>query len=465
MGSGDKPTRAQRKQFWTTTPPFRPGDINPGLDAFGGSLLHLHFADAQYVYGVVVAGDLMEELRLGAGNEVEAWVNSSVAPQLALERDAVGAGNRLIVLRGGSRREVFPYEPLPETRMWRVAQSIEFYYFPPTWVIDSPEAADRSIDFEAMRARVYQRQLTQSRIKVAAARDGLFTFDFSEWSEGNIAPFEGRNPFDGSKDLRELRQSLWVSVANTFQSCLYANSLVHATPLASPMPLTPERLHKGHSLDSGCGGLIRAHFGLEEARYPSSYDKQLPPGMDWKIKERSVRGPALSKAALDATLDELDMLLALPVERGLHRVEMYGLAARAFSDGNFSMALLQGWLVTESLLSEMWAEHLEGRNKTFDDGSKLLGERRLSFLTDKEVTISLCSHLLLALEVLPLRLFQKTEKGRKARNELVHSMKTPKKAVVQELLEATRELLSQRMGVEWTLPLTVYAHWSATPAD
>lgn len=433
--------------FTITFPPFVPADIDfpPLQNERGGFLVHVHFPQG-FVYGMVAPARLLRAKGLAGRTAVEQWVRAFVIEHVLGRIERWGKTDLLLIL-GSRPLEIHLYAPLPETRKWRVDQGITFFYFPPIWVGDSPVAPDRTINFEDMKVEVYRRQLSASRIWFAVTRDGQVTVDFSEWTQGGIPDFEAAEAFDASRQIREEALSLWMSVANVFQTCLHATAIRLSNYIHAPTAVTPRRIHKRRGINCrGGGGPGGAHWGLEQARNPNTYNPQLPPGlMDWRIADRNACGAPLRLDTLDAALDVLDSLVAMPVEKGLRRVELYGFASRAFCDGNFSLALLQGWLVTESLLHEMWRKH-----PRFARSVHNIGE-----VTDK----------LHELGSLPDNVHQSCDRARRVRNKLVHELLSPDKDTTFNLLQATEDLFSLVLALEFRTPLHISSNSSAMPVD
>ena len=465
MSSDDKPA------YKLSLPPFSAGDLNIFEGRHDFYFAHLTFADG-FVYGVAVQQGLMEKRGIHSTNKFGEWLHNYAGEEIVPRISKFGRENRMLIV--GEKRprdislailDVFGYDPLPETRRWRVEQAIEFFYFPPIWVEKSAVNKDRSVNFSGMKEEVHRAELRKSRIKFSCTRDGLFTFDFTDWEQGAIPVFEAADPFDGSKAERESAQSLRLSVANVFLTCLHATALKSGSLIHRPFILAPSRIRSKIDIDSGSGGGSRTHLGMGEARNPRTYDKQLPPGMsDWRIVDREVL-PPVPINVLDESLVLLDEIVCLPIEKGLQRVKLYGLASSAFCDGNFSISLLQAWPVTESLLFEIWRKHLDDNNGEIEDGVKLLNSKRMEALTGKDMTASMVTNLLFFQKLLPYSVYSRLQKARQARNSLVHGLKPPPKQIVLDLLEATEELMGLVLNLHLKLHHHVGGQGTAVPVD
>ena len=449
-------------------PPYSPYDV--GLGNAGEYLAHVRFGEG-YVYGVIPVGDTLEVLQVRTGASFRDWLAEHVQDLILPEVEKWGKENRLILLEILAKDcsdigfTILSYEPVPETRTWRLDHGVDFFYFPPIWVIESAESpGDRKLDTKKMRERVYLKELSHSKVAVAVTCDGLFTVDFFKWEVGRIPDVVAAESFDLSTEEREKAQSLWISVCNVLQVCIFIRSIQHKKGIHRPFPMFPSRTQRRVGINSrGGGGASRAHLGLDGARRPPREGEA--GWMDWRIGERSIYLP-VSKEVLDDALDTLDSILSMPLERGLRRVEFYASASQHYHEGNFSLALMQAWPVVESLLFELWRGHLEEVNERYSSGDeKLINTPRLKLLTGDKATASVVTALLVTLSILEPRIANRCDKVRQARNSLMHELKTPTRQLALEALELAETLMKQVIGLDLSQPHSVSVGGSAHAID
>ena len=185
---------------------------------------------------------------------------------------------------------------------------------------------------------------------------------------------------------------------------------------------------------------MRAMFGLDSARSPHGYRQDLPHRLDWRIADRMVIEP-IKLDVLHQACSDLDMILELPIEKGLSRVELYGHACLAFEENNFSLCLAQAWLAIESLLTELWEKHIYGKDRKLEDGKDLLNKERKSRLFGADFTTSMTSELLLVEGALPEKLYFAIKPVRSARNKWIHGLEAPDMDLAKNALDILEELL------------------------
>jgi len=327
-----------------TFPPETPEMVFRYYIPQGGTapfFVHLHFVEG-FIYGVVAPTTILG-ITWHDQARFEFWVRDYTAATLAPKMDQLGRDNRLIYLSGSEADpkldRVEPYQPVPETKVFLFDQALEFFYFPPMWVGSNPENGDGTIDFNRMKQRVFEQSLPTSGLKIGATMDGQFVLDFTDWSPGFFAPIEATSSRD-KKILKNqaMKDGLRLAVANTFVVLLHATCCQLQSMIHFPIRVTPERIHRKRSLNSGGSGAVRANYSLDGARSHHGYRTDLPQRLDWRIVDRSVL-PPIPLRALEGACTLLDSVLSLPLERGLTRVELYAHAATAYREYNFSLCL------------------------------------------------------------------------------------------------------------------------------
>jgi hypothetical protein len=150
-----------------------------------------------------------------------------------------------------------------------------FYHDPPLWIGSSP--IDRlNVNFNAFRDVVFTSELPQG-LRVKATREGLFSFDFTNWEPGLIASEEDgiRLDFNALAD-RQLNRTVlmnsWLTFFYTYVLKLQANNIER-------MVVTPELLVNFHSFDeTDSMGFANQHVAhLCQSSFPMTYRMNVPP--------------------------------------------------------------------------------------------------------------------------------------------------------------------------------------------
>lgn len=441
--------------FTITCPPGWP-PIDPQEFLAPGSgqapyFAHVRF-DQGFTYGLVGPAQLMQQtVAVGSRDNFRAWLPHFVETRILPRLEALGRKNALVILgpdeagTGLKIKQLRPYPwVLPETCIWKPAQAVEFFFFPPIWVHSSAVGPDGNVDFRAMKERVFKTKLSHTGIQIAATRDGQFVFDFSEWAPASLPPFEAADTGDPARKAQQMEAyGLRISVVNAFLTCLRSASWAHRHIVHSPIPITIHNIHDRAGIDSNGGsGSCRAYLGMDDARHPRGYHPDLPHICDWRIADRSALAP-IQVEHMEEALQMLDAALLLPTEKALQRIVLYGHACKAFEENNFPLALGQAWLACESLLSEMWDAH----QKSQPGGGKRKKPRQISAIIKELVDAGLIT----------ADLFATIDPARGARNGWIHDLDPPTMEMANHGLTVWEILMEKVSSLRLQIP-----HWPSS---
>lgn len=268
---------------------------------------------------------------------------------------------------------------------------------PPTWII-GPAAADRA---EARAEVVFRRHV--GRVTITARRDGLLSFDFTEWQA--IVPVHHD---DATFDAIESLQGSWLDAINAHALCL-VSAISEVQELSiSKREVMPRDFVFGHG-EAFSGPGLTALWGM----------RSLPP------PTQVIEEPALLRSVelLEAVFQQRDLALSM--------VALLNRAACYCEERNFPLALVAGWTVSERLLH-------------------ILGARlNLAKLREAAKIISEVGNR----QALPAALLQRLTPVRKRRNDWLHAGVIVDWASAEEAVQTAREMIAHVLGIVLRLPL------------
>lgn len=153
---------------------------------------------------------------------------------------------------------------------------------------------------------------------------------------------------------------------------------------------------------------------------------------DWRILDRGL-DRAVPLVALEKSCDLLDSLLKMDAAAGITRVELYSNANRAYCEGNLIPALLQAWLVVESLLHQLWRN--QPNRRELDSIFQVLNALGQSGALSAE-------------------LVDRLQGIRRIRNATVHELAPPQSPDCLACLESVEQLFEIVLSLKLSLP-----HW------
>jgi hypothetical protein len=320
-----------------------------------------------------------------------------------------------------------------------------FYHDPPLWVGSVPTGMDQDPPQDLSQFTQFS-ETASSRtiagtIKFQVSREGLFSFDFSNWTPGQFPEHSDNTPlaFERSAELM-LNQA---SVMNAFLGFFYSNELNTAHFARQCMVVTPELRLPLDSLDGnsgmGFGNQSVAHLAM--SRFASSYRPGLPIMMDGRI---CFRGAPVGTDIIDQALTDLDTVIRSEDKDGLGLLELFLRSGKSYQDHNHALAVINYWAIIERLLQELWTNY-QKINEQRDGEVFISGGRKKRLNDGRTFTAAVITETLSFGGLLPLDLYTKLNRVRKIRNDWMHGTKLgvtgPEARVATEACEGMFKLV------------------------
>jgi hypothetical protein len=261
---------------------------------------------------------------------------------------------------------------IPET----ISHSVGYYLQPPAWVGDSAPEITPDLAVEKLSEIVCERTV-QGSLKCKSFREGLFTFDFSEC----LDRFTGDMREDRGIDSAARCRARQAAVLNCHLMCLYTSLCSPGTVRVLPRIIVePSDLVLGSGSDGlGAYRTNRTAY-LAVARFPSTYNPNLPKHLDWRNLTR--RSTVIKPAEVERSFAMFDDVLGRSnANRLISLADLLARAVKALSELSFEVSLGLSWMVCEAV-------KVHTPNKR--DAAVLPAKRASTASTNQENTLRFC---------------------------------------------------------------------------
>jgi hypothetical protein len=321
-----------------------------------------------------------------------------------------------------------------------------YYVWPLVWIGSVPDNVHVSVGQGEMPPPLVLDQLEEAivtvelshGIRARAHRDGLLVFDFSEW-----APYRDASPAERRfEDLAKLVLRR-VALMNAHVACLLTALLRDQNLGLRATALSPASIFPMHPYEQPqTVGLPDPRLGhVYGARYPSTYGAHAPMVLDWRISGRLL----IETATIESSFVQLEsMLNGEDPDRTIALADLLVRAVAAYSDHDYSQALITAWTVIESLLQEQWGTYVQANRERTVDGERVSfinAGRKKRLTEDRDITASLVSELLSILDRLPIATYHKVSEVRVARNKWIHDLVPAAASTAQLAIESAADML------------------------
>lgn len=344
----------------------------------------------------------------------------------------------------------------PRIQMDMVSPSIEGYFrIPAVWIGEKPDPASvLRLNPRVHHEVVFTKKLSCG-IEVQVQRDGLFLFDFSQWSVAPqvIIPGYTKPSGDGphkipqfTTDAEEKAESyavLRAQAMNVHQACLAAAEIqIKRRVAAMGFPVTAWNTEKTIA------------FRAPHAYYDDTEDMHALArnvlNNSYGITRESPLGRRLIEMeVVDYSMTLFDQILSDPEGQLMHLVDSFYVAVCRSGEKRFGEAITLAWSVCEQLIFILWKQVIEERRKENNDQ---MDKKRKQKLTGRDFTASVVIETLEFMGRIDHNLFRSLNVSRQARNSWAHSMRPPKESQIHVCIKAVEQLLFQIKGVHLILP-------------
>ena len=338
-----------------------------------------------------------------------------------------------------------------------ISNAAAYYLWPTVWVGSRPPTSGANIDIRTLEDEVYRTTLKvgTSAISAKVLREGMFIFDFSNWSPGQALPSHDDTPTDFDAAAAVILQR--VSVLNAHLACLYT-ALHRLQHFNHPkMVVSPGDIITLNSLDD----TTRMGFGdmrvgaLALTRYPSTYVQGLPTIFDWRVSMRSVL------IEIDTVRESFQLLTAIlqhPAPHILLLTDLYAHSCKAYENHEFALCLTIAWAITENLLRRLWERYIEAnRHREIDNAKAIfISKKRKEKLTEsRDFGASVISEFLSLKNNLPFPIYQKLDEVRQERNKWLHYLAPISRKIALQSVEVAGQMLNIAEGLNLEVPLVL----------
>jgi len=328
-----------------------------------------------------------------------------------------------------------------------------FYHFPTLWIVERPR--DFNFDPNILSDEMY-RHLFHCGLKFKVLREGLFIFDFENFSESGfefseISEKVKNEDFDFDCEVYRNR----IKLMNSYLACLYSMISKISNFNIDKMAMSPELVISKNSIDdegSSFGNSVVSSLAL--ARYRSTYTQGLPTSMDWRNQSRNF---VITKDVLEATSKMFETVLEENISL-LSPLDQLIKSAKDFEEHNYEHSLIASWSIIEMFIEKNWLEYVEGNRKRNIDGkiSVFINKERKEILLDYSISIKL--ELMSFAGVLEHKLYEDITKVRKSRNKWIHEMKTINRESSSLSHKCAQLLINKDYSLEMQIPLRSSFH-------
>lgn len=338
----------------------------------------------------------------------------------------------------------------------RFVPAVNSYYFmPPAWIGRKPSNEEyRNNPISELEKIVHEEDI-EAGIKIKVSRNGMFTFDCTNWQKGGIIEIsENINSQEEAKIRARIEAGVMArtQLMNTHLACLYNfNSSIKPRQLILPSNMilyswnvnSYEPLNKGESLTSiYILGKISDFRSRKQAYLEESIEIEL----------ESVKNSfKLLKEILESNTKNLFNL-----------IDMFYKAIVTCSESRFSEALILCWTVCENLLNQKWENYIEER-RTVNNGISRINRERKEKLMGADFTASIVSEILELVDVLPKDIFDALNKIRGKRNKWMHEQKEVTYMDALAAIEGTKRLIQHVTGLQLNIHRELFPGYIAQP--
>lgn len=331
-----------------------------------------------------------------------------------------------------------------------ISNAVGYYLRPTVWIIDAPTERTGDIDPTSLDEELLRIPL-DCGIIVAAQRQGLFIFDFTNWAPGQaIADGRASESFDETARVQLNR----VEVLNAHLACLYSAISTFQKFCLDKMSAVPDDLIYKKSIDDAGMSFGNPIVGaLALAPFRSTYAAGVPRAFDWRLATRS---PTIERPTIEASLVQLNAIIQHPSELALPLCAFVTQAAESYENHNYSLCLVIAWTICERLLFVRWEEVLkDNRNREFDGRIvNFVTGKRKEKLTGRDFTASVVSEILSFLARLPFELYGNLNEVRRDRNDWIHGLKPVTRERAKLAFDTSLGMLAEVLEVELNIPLS-----------
>jgi len=341
-----------------------------------------------------------------------------------------------------------------------ISNAAAYYLWPTVWVGSRPPTSGENIDIRTLEDEVYRTTLKVGTGAIGAKvlREGMFIFDFSNWSLGQAMPSHDDIPTDFDAAATVILKR--VSVLNVHLACLYT-ALYHLQNLNHhpKMAIYPSDIITLNSLDDttkmGFGDMRVGALAL--ARYPSTYVQGLPTLFDWRVSTRSL---LIEIDTVHESFKLLTTILQHPDPHILLLTDLYAHSCKAFENHEFALCLTIAWTITENLLRRLWERYIEAnRHREIDDIKVIFisKERKKKLTESRDFSASVISEFLSLNNNLPFKIYNKLDEVRQERNKWLHYLAPISRKIAQQSVEVAEQMLniSEEINLEVPLALSI----------
>lgn len=275
---------------------------------------------------------------------------------------------------------------------------------PDVWVDNEPATTDRPGRTQNAMETIYQASLP-SGLPVLVLRGGLFGFDFSTWSPGQIETIP-RTPngkyLDGQIATREFIKTKLnrIMLCNAHLACLYAALTSQQSFSTENMIVSPEDLIPFYAAD------IQRVLQLQDI---------------------SGSRPIISLDTVRESYRLLEILMCHNPQHLLTLADLYARSLNAITAHNYNLGLVLAWTLTEKLLHSLWSKYISDNEVRRINGTDVpfINKERKKRLEGNAYTASAIIEILSLTDILPFNLYQHLTVIRKARNDWIHELRSP----------------------------------------
>jgi hypothetical protein len=333
----------------------------------------------------------------------------------------------------------------------QVNAAIEAYFrIPAIWVGEAPKEKDVVSLNPKIHHEVVIRKSLSCGIDVEVQRDGLFLFNFSNWTPAPQVLIPGFTHDPSSYQIPSATTNaeriavgygvLRAQAMNAHQACLISSEMiVRGRAAAMGLPVTARETIKG------------ARFGLSPS-YPDSIEE--PRALVHNVlnqkydvgHDRPFPRRVIEVDVIEHSLGTLDQILQDPSGQLTQLVEAAYIAASRSAEHRLGEAVTLGFGVCEQLVSVAWAAMLSEKERGYP--GRMNKERRDRLNNGRDYSASVMIEFLELSDILDAETYKNLGIARKARNEWAHRMVTPKTSDAHACMLAIKALLAQVKGVE-----------------
>lgn len=337
-----------------------------------------------------------------------------------------------------------------------VSPAVEGYFrIPAIWVGLEPHAAIVAVLNPAVHhARVICKTL-RCGIITLVLRDGTFLFDFRDWPLAPVVIIPGYDrpdrglsfkiPIDTTKaeELAESYAVLRAQLMNVHQACLStAEYTVKRRGAAMGFPVTSWNTEKALSWNT-------ARNYNDHVEDIHALARNVLNNKD-RVRRHPLGRRVIEIEVVEHSFDLLDQILLEGDINFIQLVEAAYVATCRQRERRYGEAVVLAWGVCERLISSAWNKMIDDLRTRTADGERMPKERR-DKLKSRNYTASVMVEMLEVNGRISNDLYRLLEVARKARNNWIHGMRSPRSRDAMICVRAAQQLLSHLKGIELSL--------------